>query len=97
MKRGNSVTRVEKSSAKRCVPMPKIVRLDCSSETMNRGLVVEKGTTFEGSFIETTVAACFGDAGAEIAVDWVQGTGVALSPAQIGGRRFVIGGFPHSC
>jgi len=59
-------------------------------------LVEEKGTTFAGFLIETTEAACFGAAGAGIAVDWEQGTGVALSPALIGGRRFVIGGFPRS-
>ena len=49
--------------------MPTMVRLDCSSEAMNRGLVEEKGTTFEGFSIETTLAACFGGPAPRL-TDW---------------------------
>ena len=75
--------------------MPKMIRLDRSSETMNRGLAEEKGTTFGGLSIETTVAACFGETGAEIVAG--QGNRMTLLPALMGYRRFVIVGYRHSC
>ena len=44
--RGNSVTRVETSNAKRHSPVAKIVRLDSPSKATNRDLLELIGTTF---------------------------------------------------
>lgn len=91
---GNSVIRVEKSSAMRCLPMPTMTRQGWSSEAIRRAFGDEKGMTFEGFFIEITWAAWFGWPGVE--KDFEQESGLALSPAFSGVGGLVIGGSLHS-